>query len=114
MIWKNEKQDQSFYNHNVQVSMFNNCEDNAFENYCEFITNDEYNKADNAAIRNAYIKKLKEAIEKLPEKDIKIIDLLFMQNLSERECAKQCNCTQVNIHKKKQRILCILDKLLKT
>lgn len=113
MIWRNEKQDQSFYNHHIQASMLNNSNDNDYENYHEFIVGDEFDAADAVAIRNTYLYKLKRIINTLPDKDIMIIKMLFVKNMSERECAKALNCSQVNIHKMKSRILCRLNKLLR-
>lgn len=57
---------------------------------------------------------MKKALNTLPTKDRELIEMIFYKGMTERECADELKTTQQNIHKKKERILCILNKLLKS
>lgn len=109
--WNIQDNNASFYKHEIQFSMLVGGKADAFEHFREFISED--NIVDDAAILNTYIDKLKKALAELPEDDHKLIYQLFFQNKTERELALQYNISHKNIHKKKVRILCRLNKLLK-
>lgn len=109
--WNIQDNNASFYKHEIQFSLLIGGKANAFEHFREFISED--NVVDDAAILNTYIDKLKKALSELPENDRKLIYQLFFQNKTERELASQYNINHKNIHKKKIRILCRLNKLLK-
>mgnify|MGYP000410760513 CR=1 FL=1 len=51
-------------------------------------------------------------IRKLPADYIEIIEMLYFENMTERECAEFYGISQKNINKKKAKILCKLNKLL--
>lgn len=114
MIWAEENNDRSFRKHQTVTSALSGGDDDSFENFHEFYRCDEYDCEDNFAIRNTYINKMKKLLDDIPENDRKLIMLLFYQNKTEREIAAMSNCSQVNVHKKKERILCKLYKLLKS
>ena len=48
----------------------------------------------------------------LPKNDRKLIEMLYFENMTERECAEFYGISQKNINKKKTNILCKLNKLL--
>ena len=114
MIWKEENSDRSFRKHQTVTSQLKGGEDDSFENFHEFIVGDEYDGSDNKAIIGTYLKRLKKAMGELSNEDSQLIEMLFFKDMSERQCAALYNCSQVNIHKKKERILCRLNKLLKS
>lgn len=113
MIWRNEKQDQSFYNHNVQITMLNGCNDNEYENYHEFICCNNNEDVTAMATSNLYLKRLKEALASLSDIEKKVIDLIYFHNLSEREASTRLSLFQQNIHRIKLRALLKMHKLLK-
>lgn len=56
--------------------------------------------------------KLREALELLSEDEKQLIQALFFEELSERECAARKGVSQVAIHRRKQRALAKLRNLL--
>lgn len=56
--------------------------------------------------------KLRLAVALLPDKEKELIHALFFKNMTEREYAKECGVSQVAIHKRKNRILAKLKKIL--
>ena len=114
MIWREENSDRAFRRHQTVTSELKGGEDDSFENFHEFIIGDEYDGSDKKAIIASYLKSLKKVMGELSEEDSQLIELLFFKSMSERQCAALYNCSQVNIHKKKERILCRLNKLLKS
>ena len=58
------------------------------------------------------VSKLETIMLDLPDSDKELIRMLFFEKKTERECAEHFGINQKNINKKKQRILCRLNKLL--
>lgn len=110
--WRDEKNDRSFFEHEIQFSILIGGKDGGFENFHEFIS--ESDRTAKAVIEKALIREVLTAIGKLKTSDRRLIEMIYFENLTERECAKKLVTTQQNIHKKKERILCILNKLLKS
>ena len=104
--WNIDKQDSSFKQH---VIMF--CDLNGeVENFDEMTSDEDTEKT---ADTKEQICKLRQVVGELSERDRKLLEMLFYENKTERECAAILNTTQQNIHKIKKRILCNLNKLLK-
>ena len=112
-VWREQNNDRSFRKHQIVVSQLTGGEDNNYENFHEFIVGDAYGGTDNRALLGFYKKRLRNALKELSESEQELLNQLFVQNKTERETAEIYNCSQVNIHKKKARILCKLNKLLK-
>ena len=103
--WNIDKQDSSFEQH---VIMF--CDLNGeVENFDEMTSDEDTEKT---ADTKEQICKLRQVVGELSERDRKLLEMLFYENKTERECAAILNTTQQNIHKTKKRILCNLNKLL--
>lgn len=101
--WKIEDNNESFYKHEVQFSQL--LDDIDFGALADTDTEDR-------AITEVFIEKLTRALKSLPKKDFLLIQMLFYEGMSERECAIELHTTQQNISKKKARILCKLNKVL--
>ena len=102
--WNIEDNNESFYKHEIQFSQYLDELD-----LSTFADNDVEDKA----INDILIEKMLSVLKALPERDIMLIDLLFFECKSENECASIMGTTQQNISKKKCRILCKLNELLK-
>ena len=105
--WAIKNNDRSFFDHEIQFSMLKGRIDGAFENFHEFVEESPVEKY-------AAVASVKKALNTLPTKDRELIKMIFYKGMTERECADELKTTQQNIHKKKERILCILNKLLKS
>ncbi len=106
--WAIENNDRSFYEHEIQFSMLKGGPDGAFENFHEFVADED--TAENYIMSE----ELNKALETISSKDRELIEMLYYKGMTEKECAIKLNTTQQNIHKKKKRILCRLNKLLKS
>jgi DNA-directed RNA polymerase specialized sigma subunit len=109
--WGIENNDKSFYDHEIQMSGLIGGKDNAYENFREFVSRS--NDMQEEVEEQLLIEELHSALKELGETDCKIIYDLFHDCLSERECAKKFGVSQPMIHKKKERILKIIKKILK-
>ena len=114
MIWKEENSDRAFRKHQTVTSQLKGGEDDSFENFHEFIVDDEYGGTDNSAELYSYKKKLRTVLKELSDSERELIELLFIHNKTLREIAEIYGCSHINIYKKRERILCKLNKLLKT
>lgn len=108
--WAIENNNSSFYNHEIQFSALIGGKDGAFENFREFIT--EYDDVEKKAAHKMLVEKLYDCLIFLPESDRELIEMLYFENMTERECAEFYGISQKNINKKKAKILCKLNKLL--
>ena len=108
--WAIENNNSSFYNHEIQFSALIGGKDGAFENFREFIT--EYDDVEKKAAHKMLVEKLYDCLIFLPESDRELIEMLYVENMTERECAEFYGISQKNINKKKVKILCKLNKLL--
>ena len=112
MIWKEENSDRSFRKHQTVTSQLKGGEDDSFENFHEFIVDDEYGGSDNTAIRKSYLKRMKECLSALSEVEKKVIELIFFKSLTESQAANEMGIYQQNVHRIKARALSKLHKLL--
>ena len=108
--WREEKNDASFFEHEIQFSQLIGGNDGAFENFREFVVVGD--PTADMAIMIADIEAMLKAIKQLDDEDKKLIKMLFYDSMTERECAAYYGINQKNINKKKRRILSKLYKLI--
>lgn len=109
--WNIENNDTAFFAHEIQFSQLIGGNDGAFENFGEFIT--EQDPTFDEAVKNMYIEKVLEAVKKLKRSDRELIRMIYFENMSEHDCARHYGISCKNINKKKVRILSKLYKLIK-
>ncbi|MBO5575458.1 MAG: hypothetical protein IKH90_07810 [Ruminococcus sp.] len=107
-VWREEKNDSRFYNNEIQFSMLVGGDDDAYENFHEFIDFDD------SIVETSINKKLVEKISELKRQERELIQLLYFKNLSEQECAIVLKTSRQNIHNKHVRVLAKINKLLET
>lgn len=108
--WNIDDNDESFFKHEIQFSALIGGHENAFENFKEFMTDYDVEKATDCKI---LIERLYSCLKLLSKSERDLIIMLFFENKTERECAKKLCTSQQNVHKNKKSILCKLNKLLK-
>lgn len=64
------------------------------------------------ALRNICRDKVREALEKLPEPDAELIDLLYFMEATVTDAAKMCSCSRKTIQNRRKRILKELGRIL--
>lgn len=109
--WNIDDNNESFYKHEIQFSALIGGHENAFENFREFMTDYNVEKETDCKM---FVEKLYNCLGLLSESERELIIMLYFENKTERECAALLHTTQQNIHKKKDRILCRLNKLLES
>lgn len=109
--WNIEDNDKSFYKHEIQFSALKGNINGELENFKEFRTDDD--SVEKCIIRQAEYSELYKCLDKLTDDERRLIAMIYFENKTEAECASLLHTTQQNIHKKKRRILCKLNKLLK-
>lgn len=109
--WNIDDNNESFYNHEIQFSALIGGKDGIFENFREFIN--EHEDVEKKAVHKVLVERLYDCLIFLPESDRELIEMLYFENMTERECAEILCVSQQNLHKKKQRVLSKLNKLLK-
>ena len=82
------------------------------ENFQEFRT--ENDDVERRVIQNIKCEKLYSCLNELSEDERRLIFAIYFENKTENEVACFLHTTQQNIHKKKRRILCKLNKLLRS
>ena len=110
--WNIEDNDKSFYKHEIQFSALKGNINGELENFKEFRTDDD--SVEKCIIRQAEYSELYKCLASLPDDEHSIIIMIYFENKTENEVACFLHTTQQNIHKKKRRILCKLNKLLKS
>lgn len=108
--WRIKKKNRSFYEHEVQFSMLISNSNSSLEGFKEFVS-DPKDTVDRA-VDIVMTEKLNKCIHLLKPHEKKLIKMLFFDELTENECGTYFNCSQVNIHKAKHRVLSKLYKLL--
>lgn len=109
--WNIHDNNESFFAHEIQFSQLIGGNDGAFENFGEFIT--EQDPTFDEAVKNMYIEKVLEAVKKLKRSERELIRMIYFENMSEHDCARHYGISCKNINKKKVRILSKLYKLIK-
>ena len=110
--WNIDDNNESFYKHEIQFSALIGGHGNAFENFHEFHT--EKDIVEKSVIQKTENRLLYESMSKLSDDEQDLLIMIYFENKTESECSSLLHTTQQNIHKKKQRILCKLNKLLKS
>lgn len=71
------------------------------------------NEPEETAIKNICVEKLRKGLEKLPEPDAFLIDLLFFKEVTVKDAAELCGCSRKTIQNRRKRILKELYYILK-
>lgn len=108
--WGIKNNNNSFYEHEIQFSALIGGNDDAYENFDEFIQDDDY---EDDIINKIYLERLLGVMKQLSKDDRELIDLMFYKNMSEEQIAEMKGVTQQNISQKRRRILGRCYKLLK-
>lgn len=109
--WNIDDNDKSFYKHEIQFSALKGNINGELENFQEFRT--ENDDVERRVIQNIKFEKLYSCLNELSEDERRLIFAIYFENKTENEVAYFLHTTQQNINKKKRRILCKLNKLLK-
>lgn len=108
--WKIKKKNRSFYEHEVQFSMLIGNSNGSLENFKEFVSDPE--EIVDRVVDIILTEKLIKCFDLLKPQEKQLLKMLFIDGLTENECGTYFNCSQVNIHKAKHRVLSKLYKLL--
>lgn len=110
--WNIEDSDKSFYKHEIQFSALKGNINGELENFKEFRTDDD--SVEKCIIRQAEYSELYKCLASLPDDEHSIIIMIYFCGKTEQEVADILHTSQQNVHKKKHRILCRLNKFLKS
>lgn len=110
--WNIDDNNKSFYKHEIQFSALKGNINGELENFQEFRT--ENDDVERRVIQNIKCEKLYSCLNELSEDERRLIFAIYFENKTENEVAYFLHTTQQNIHKKKRRILCKLNKLLRS
>lgn len=110
--WNIDDNDKSFYKHEIQFSALKGNIDGELENFHELHT--ENDAVEKSVIQNIEFGRLYKCLDKLTDDERRLVAMIYFENKTEAECASLLHTTQQNINKKKRRILCKLNKLLKS
>ena len=110
--WNIEDNDKSFYKHEIQFSALKGNINGELENFKEFRTDDD--SVEKCIIRQAEYSELYKCLASLPDDEHSIIIMIHFCGKTEQEVADILHTSQQNVHKKKHRILCRLNKFLKS
>ena len=109
--WNIDDNNKSFYKHEIQFSALKGNINGELENFQEFRT--ENDDVERRVIQNIKFEKLYSCLNELSDDERRLIFAIYFENKTENEVAYFLHTTQQNINKKKRRILCKLNKLLK-
>lgn len=110
--WNIDDNNKSFYKHEIQFSALKGNINGELDNFQEFRT--ENDDVERRVIQNIKFEKLYSCLNELSENERRLIFAIYFENKTENEFACFLHTTQQNIHKKKRRILCKLNKLLRS
>lgn len=110
--WNIDDNNKSFYKHEIQFSALKGNINGELENFQEFRT--ENDDVERRVIQNIKFEKLYSCLNELSDDERRLIFAIYFENKTENEVAYFLHTTQQNINKKKRRILCKLNKLLKS
>lgn len=108
--WNIKDNDQSFLDHEIQMSGMIGGQDGAYENFREFV--DTINTPENIVLEQMKKEALYQAISALSAADREVVRALFFRGQSELEYAEELGISQPAVHKRKVRILKHLKKFL--
>jgi DNA-directed RNA polymerase specialized sigma subunit len=109
--WNIDDNDKLFYKHEIQFSALKGNIDGGIENFHEFRT--ENDVVEKSVIQKIELGRLYKCLDKLTDDERRLVAMIYFENETEADCASLLYTTQQNIHKKKCKILCKLNKLLK-
>ena len=70
------------------------------------------NEPEEIAIKNICMEKLRKGLERLPEPDAALIDLLFFKEVTVKDAAQICGCSRKTIQNRRKRILSELNLIM--
>lgn len=108
--WRIKKKNRSFYDHEVQFATLISNSNGSLEGFKEFVSDPE--DTVDKVVDIVLTEKLIECFNLLKPQEKQLLKMLFFDELTENECGAYFNCSQVNIHKAKHRVLSKLYKLL--
>lgn len=108
--WRIKKKNRTFYEHEVQFSMLIGNSNGSLEGFKEFVSDPE--DTVDKVVDIVLTEKLIECFDLLKPQEKHLLKMLFIDGATENECGTYFNCSQVNIHKTKDRVLSKLYKLL--
>ena len=110
--WRIKKKNRSFYEHEIQFSMLFGNSNSSFEGFKEFVSDPE--DTVDRAVDIVMTEKLIECFDLLKPHEKQLLKMLFIDGLTEDECATRLNESRQNIHNKRSRILVKLNNLFKS
>lgn len=109
--WNIRDNDQSFFDHEIQMSGMIGGQEGAYENFREFV--DTQDVPENIVLKTLKNQALYHAVLALPKTDRRLVRALFYEGKTEQEYAKELGVSQQAVHKRKARVLRELKKFLK-
>lgn len=103
--------DQSFFDHEIQLSGMIGSQDGAYENFREFV--DTLNTPENIVFAQMEKEDLYRAVSALSAADQALIQGLFFEDMTEREYAERIGVFRNAVHEQKVRSIKKLRKFLK-
>lgn len=101
--WNIKDNDESFYDHEIQMSGLIGGEDDAYENFREFI--DDVNVPENIFMSREGMFEVRNAVSELSAQERNLIISLYYERLTESEYADKIGVTQQYVSKSKKKIL---------
>ncbi len=101
--WNIKDNDESFYEHEIQISGLIGGEDDAYENFREFI--DDVNIPENIFMTREGMVEVRKAVRILPVQERNLIVALYYERLTENEYADKIGVSQQYVSKSKKKIL---------
>ena len=101
--WNIKDNDESFYEHEIQISGLIGGEDDAYENFREFI--DDVNIPENIFMTREGMVEVRNAVRILPVQERNLIVALYYERLTENEYADKIGVSQQYVSKSKKKIL---------
>jgi len=101
--WNIKDNNESFYEHEIQMSGLIGGEDDGYENFREFV--DEENTPERNIVYAEIKKALLESVAELAEEERALVHALYWQGLSEREYSRRSGIPQRTINHRKMYIL---------
>ena len=101
--WNIKDNDESFYDHEIQISGLIGGEDDAYENFREFI--DDVNIPENIFMTREGMVEVRNAVRVLPVQERNLIVALYYERLTENEYADKIGVSQQYVSKSKKKVL---------
>ncbi|MBQ3177469.1 MAG: sigma-70 family RNA polymerase sigma factor [Clostridia bacterium] len=101
--WNIKDNDESFYDHEIQISGLIGGEDDAYENFREFI--DDVNIPEYIFMTREGMMEVRKAVCVLPMQERNLIIALYYERLTENEYADKIGVSQQYVSKSKKKIL---------